>query len=105
MALLKIKGSSLIETIVASVILAIVFTIASLTLNNVFKTTITSNDTQLRYRIDELTYFYNNKTIDLPYYEETPAWDITFEPTEDIVLVEALHKASNHKIRKEVDKE
>lgn len=99
MVILKIRGGSLIEAVVASVILVIVFTIASLTLNNSFKSVISTNDSQMQYRVDELSYLLKNDAIQLPFYEETNLWDIEVFQAKDSIHLDALHKASNNKTR------
>lgn len=70
----KIKASSLIETLTASVIIMVVFMIASFSFNNVFLNTIKSDDALLRNRIQEITYFTKNRKISFPFYEEKEYW-------------------------------
>lgn len=80
------------ETMVASVIIIIVFLIASLSVNNIFRGTINSDDTLLQNRINELTYFINHEKIKIPFYEETNLWDIGIESGEDTYVMEVLNK-------------
>lgn len=72
----KIKSSTLIETLVASVIIIVVFTIASLTLNNVFSTTIKSNIDRVQNRMNTLEYLFLNEKIKYPYQEDFENWEI-----------------------------
>ena len=95
MAILKIRASSLIETIVASILIMIVFVIASLTLNNIFRGVVKNDTSQLDYRVKELTYLFQNDKLELPFYEETKMWDIAIEGSESDYRLEALYKASN----------
>ncbi len=93
MALLKkVRAATLVETMVASVIIIIVFLIASLSVNNIFRGTINSDDTLLQNRINELTYFINHEKIKIPFYEETNLWDIGIESGEDTYVMEVLNK-------------
>lgn len=88
----KVRSSTLVETMVASVIIVIVFLIASLSLNNIFRGTINSDDSALRNRINELTYFVNNEKIKIPFYEDTPLWDISIETQEGKNVIEVMNK-------------
>jgi len=72
----KIKSSTLIETLVASVIIIVIFTIASLTLNNVFSTTIKSNTDRVQNRMNALEYLFLNEKIKYPYQEDFENWEI-----------------------------
>lgn len=95
----KIRSATLVETMVASVIIVIVFLIASLSVNNIFRGTINSDDSALRNRINELTYLINNEKTKIPFYEDTPLWDITIETQgrENVMVV--LNKKNGKEIR------
>lgn len=84
----KFKASSLMETLTASVIIIVVFIIASFSFNNVFLNTIKSNDEQLGNRISEIEYLAINNKLDFPFYEEGTYWIIIIEKKEDYYLVE-----------------
>lgn len=73
---IKLKGSTLVESLVASVIIVIVFTIASLTLNNVFRSSIKSNTDGIQNRLNKLAYLYHNDKIQSPYQETFNNWHI-----------------------------
>lgn len=95
----KVRSSTLVETMVASVIIIIVFLIASLSINNIFRGTINSDDTALRNRINELTYFVNNEKVKIPFYEDTPLWDIVAEKREEETVIEILNKKNGKEKR------
>jgi len=83
----KIKASTLIEVLVASVLIIIVFTIASLTLNNVFKSTITSNTHAIDTHINKLIYLYQHDKIGVKYQEDFKDWHISFsQQTESNIM-------------------
>ncbi|MCF6347005.1 MAG: hypothetical protein L3J20_01735 [Flavobacteriaceae bacterium] len=90
----KLKASTLIEVLVASVLIIIVFTIASLTLNNVFKSTIKSNTHSIDTHINKLMYLYQHDIIGVKYQEDFKDWHISFlQQTENnilYVIVEAV---------------
>lgn len=99
----KIRGSSLAEVLIASVLIMIVFVIATLILNNVFKGVITANDSNMQNRITELTYLSKHGQLKTPYYEDTTHWDIAIETFNNQLILEALHKPSNKTIRKDIN--
>lgn len=88
----KIRSATLVETMVASVIIVIVFVVASLSVNNIFRGTINSDDSALRNRVNELTYFIQNKKIKVPFYEETALWDIAIEKQGEKTVMEVSNK-------------
>lgn len=73
---IKLKAATLVESLVASVIIIVVFTIASLTLNNIFSSNIKNNTDAIENRINKLTYLYHNNKIKFPYQEDFEDWDI-----------------------------
>lgn len=95
----KIRSATLVETMVASVIIVIVFLIASLSLNNIFRGTINSDDAALRNRINELTYFVRNEKIKIPFYEDTFLWDIAIENQKEENVMEVLNKKNGKEVR------
>lgn len=71
MAILKkIKASTLVETIVASVIILLIFGISSTLLNTIYKSSLQQDKSVLRYEIQKLKYHYDQGEIKLPYKEE-----------------------------------
>lgn len=89
MALLKkIRGTSLVETLTASVIIVVVFMIASFSFNNVFQNAVRSDDNLLQNRLQELKYLSEYDKLSLPFYEEGTYWTIS---TEDIGASWELH--------------
>lgn len=75
----KLKASTIVETLIASLIIILVFTIASLTLNNVFKATIKKDTTLIHYRLNKLSYLLQNDKLSIPYFEEYKGWDISIK--------------------------
>ncbi len=72
----KIRGATLIESLTATVLIVIVFMMASLILNNIFSTTIRKEDNVLKNRLRELEYSYIQEELKLPYKENFETWDI-----------------------------
>tara|TARA_R110002074_G_scaffold216724_1_gene386796 strand:- start:50175 stop:50498 length:324 start_codon:yes stop_codon:yes gene_type:complete len=93
MALLKkVKAATLVETIVATAIILVVFTLASLSLNNIFQSVVKSNDGSFLNRVKELSYLAKNNSLELPFYEETSQWDIVIEKRDQKLILECIYK-------------
>jgi len=91
----KIRSATLVETLVASVIIVVVFMIASLSLNNIFKGTIQSKDSEFQNRIKQITYFYKSTQIDIPFYEDNNQWEISIEKQKGEVILKAENKIAS----------
>ncbi|MEM7087112.1 MAG: hypothetical protein AAF489_13075 [Bacteroidota bacterium] len=95
MALLKkIKGATLIETLIASALIVLVFLVASLSFNNIFGGVSKRNDHKYLNRVKELTYFANHKQLTLPFEEDTPQWTITITELSNVQLMKCFYKAN-----------
>ena len=101
MALLKkrIRASTLMESLVATVLIVIIFMVSSMLLNNVLTGKIRQNTELVEERLNALEYQFNNKGFDLPYFEDFESWEITIskEKKEDssLVILEAQNATSN----------
>lgn len=73
----KIGASTLMETLVATVLIVIIFTVASMLLNSIFANSIKGNNSEIGTRLHRLQYRYINGKFPVPYYEETGEWEIT----------------------------
>ena len=67
------------ETLVATVLLVVVFMMASMTLNTLFATTVKNNDEVVRQELLFLQYRYGHGKLSLPYYGELDHWEIKVE--------------------------
>ncbi|WP_373518424.1 hypothetical protein [Pricia sp.] len=75
----KTRASTLMETLVATVLIVIVFMISSMLLNNLFSSSIKGRTHPVRERIHELRYRYGNGGLHLPYFDEMDGWEISVE--------------------------
>ncbi|MFA5297540.1 MAG: hypothetical protein WC389_04955 [Lutibacter sp.] len=100
----KIKASTLVETITASVIIIIVFAIASLTLNNVFASTINNDTHQIENHLYKLEYQYENHKISIPYNEAYENWELSIAKVEENDTNWIVFKAVNTITKKAVVK-
>jgi len=76
----KIKSSTLIETMVATVLIVVLFMMASLLLNTIFASSVSGNKNEISTHLQALEYQYKNGTITIPYYEDLEEWNITMQP-------------------------
>lgn len=103
-ASVKLKASTLIETLVASVIIVIIFSIASLTLNTIFKNSIHGNTEAIETHINKLMYLYQHHKIDSKYHEDFNNWEIDFSQRIDQSMTYILIEATNIKTNKKITK-
>jgi len=98
----KVKSETLVEVIVASILVVIIFMIASLVLNNLVMNTFSKNTHPIENRLNELEYKLQNGLIELPYEENYNGWDIMIT-TEKKDSKKELHiVATNEKNTKEI---
>ena len=101
----KIKGSSLMETLVATVLIIVVFMIASLTLNNILSTSIVKETSKINAHLNELHYNYLHHQIEVPYSESFGDWGVSVERSKGgvgILYIEALHSKTNKSIEHQI---
>ncbi|MCL6220596.1 hypothetical protein [Zunongwangia pacifica] len=90
MALLKKKvfrrftASSLVENLVASVLIVIVFMIASLSINNVFGNYIQGDEHEIQRRFSELSYLFIHDKISYGFSENYEENVISIERTNGV---------------------
>ena len=92
------------ETLTASVIIVVVFMIASFSFNNVFMNSVRSNDDQLQNRLQELEYLSRHDKISFPFFEEGPYWIISAEEFREIAKFEVKNMRSGKKYVKTIEK-
>lgn len=82
----KINSATLIETLTASVLIVIVFMMASLTINSVFKGTVKKDVSAIETKVKQLYYLQLHQKIKLPYEETYLNWEISI-PKQDSVQI------------------
>ncbi len=91
------------ETMVATVLIIILFLMASMILNSVFASSIKNNIQNVSARINELEYQYQNGFIALPYFETFNDWEISFElenmPNGELPRIEAIHTKTKKELK------
>jgi len=88
------------ETLVATVLTVVIFMISSMLLNNIFSNSMRGKSHYITERLHRLKYQYQNKSLKIPYYEDSGDWEFSVvkENEDDIELV--VFKAENQKIQK-----
>ncbi|RLD85012.1 MAG: hypothetical protein DRJ07_03975 [Bacteroidetes bacterium] len=100
----KLRASTIIETLVASVIIIIIFTIASLTLNNISKGLVKKDTSIIDNRFTKLIYLHRNNKIEIPHQEDFYDWEINIEKeTIDRIPILSI-KANNINTNRTVQK-
>jgi Tfp pilus assembly protein PilV len=96
----KIKSATLIETLIATVLIVVVFLMASMIINTIFFNTFHQKKELVMNRLDELEYEYINKSIELPFSEEIENWNIEIIKLSqsDVVEFKAQNKITNKEI-------
>jgi hypothetical protein len=79
----KIPASTLMETLVATSIILIVFVVASLILMNTFKSVVQRDTFSVQNRLEVLQYLHAHKKIILPYDETFDGYEIFIETIEE----------------------
>ena len=98
----KIKGATLMETLVSTVLIFVLFMMASATLNHLFSRSVETNTRTLEARLNTLQYLWEHDKLQLPYTEAQDDWLITVERYQEYgrneVAFEATHKTSKKEI-------
>lgn len=72
----KIRAATLVEVLTASVLIIVVFMIASLSFNNVFNNQLKGDQSSIDNKAKELEYLLIHKKIKTPYIEDFDGWEI-----------------------------
>ena len=93
----KIKGSTLMETLIATVLIMVIFVVSSLILNNLFSNSLKINKRGITAKLNEIEYLYLNHQLTVPHYDDYEQWDIRLEPVRDtdkIIMTAEIHDKS-----------
>ena len=91
------------ETLVATVLIVVIFMMASLLLNSIYASSIQGNNQPLKTQFQKLEYAHRTGKISIPYAETWQDWEIEmFEEritTNAYVVMEATKKETQQKIK------
>ncbi len=106
MALLnkKIKAATLVEALVASVLIIVVFTIASLVLNQVVQSTAKANTHQIEQELNRLQYLYSHAKISAKYSASFGHWELAILPVNNSNNKSLVLQATNGKTGKKLER-
>ncbi|MBL4604157.1 MAG: hypothetical protein JKY02_00380 [Flavobacteriaceae bacterium] len=95
---IQVKGSSLIETLIATIIIMIVFGIAMMSITNILENTVKNSTSVIDTELNKLSYQYRHNLIKVPDVMELGLWKIEVKKAKegelDYVVFEATHRAS-----------
>lgn len=100
----RVKGSTLMETLVATVLIVLIFMLASMILNNLFSNTVKHNTQAINNHLNELQYLQLHEKLLLPYAETYENWEVSVEryneSNQTLVTYEAINTMTNKTITK-----
>ena len=102
--MVKLRGATLLETLVATVLILVIFLVSGLIINNLAKNTIQNNHHSIEVELKRLGYFGLHQKISLPYSAEFKNWNIEVTKNADLnsIEIEAWRDSDNtvlnHKI-------
>ncbi|OUS03129.1 hypothetical protein A9Q86_01545 [Flavobacteriales bacterium 33_180_T64] len=99
----KIKGSTIMETLIATVLIIVIFMLSSMILNNLFSSTIRNNTRLITSHLNELEYLYHNDKLSIPYQDDYQDWTIAILKKKQDNLDVILFSAYNLTTKKTVE--
>ena len=100
----KVSASTLMETMVATVLIVVIFMIASLILNNTFRNTVLYNASAIEAHLNQLEYQFLNDLINIPYETHYQEWEIHITQESHSENQEILIEATHMKLQKKIEK-
>jgi hypothetical protein len=97
----KVKGASLVEALISSILIMIVFGISMVTIGNVLERTVKSNTRSIDNELIRLEYLYQNGKIQIPDVLEKEQWQIEIEREQENDLKYVVFTAKNKQSQKE----
>ena len=96
----KVKGSSLVETLIATVVIMIVFGIAMLTTSNVLENTVKSSTNEIDSELNKLVYLYQHNKLIIPDAKDFNQWNIRMKKEKEGTLSYIVFRAENQQNKK-----
>lgn len=92
------------ETLIATVLLIVIFMVTSLVINTLFSATITYNTQPVIVHLDALEYKYEHQSLHLPYVAVYDDWEITVSNVHKNAMTYTLFKATHQQTLKTITK-
>ncbi len=90
------------ETLVATVLIVVVFMVASMVLNSLFEGSVAQNDEAIQEELLQLQYQYEYGKLQLPHYDEMGPWHIEVKnevwDSSNQINFSAVHEANNKEV-------
>lgn len=99
-ASIKVRAASLVETLIATVVIMIVFGIAMATVTNVLERTVRSNTGVIDTELRKLEYLYQHEKIKVPDVREVGEWEIQIKKAKEGELNYIVFQAKHQKTQK-----
>lgn len=74
--MVKLKSATLLETLVATALILVIFLVSGLIINNLAKNTIQNNHQSIENELKRLGYFSKHGKINLPYTSDYHNWNV-----------------------------
>lgn len=87
------------ETLVATVLIVLIFMISTFVLNSLFNSTVRAHRDAVQARMTELMYLTSHEKVQLPYDETFGQWLISIEKVNTELIIEATLVNTNKTIR------
>ncbi len=92
------------ETLVASVLIVVVFIVASMILNNVFMNSIKSDTHAIESYMNELEYRYRSGTLTVPFNDDFEGWEINVDYDNSTGIDAVIFTAQNNLTNKNIER-
>ncbi len=92
------------ETLVATVLVVVIFMISSMVLNNLFSSNIKNNTRAVAAHLNAIKYQYINEKLTIPFYDDLDNWEISVERKKNTVSNQITIEAINRKTGKQITK-
>ena len=90
------------ETLVATVLIIVIFLISSMVMNSIFSNSLKQKHTDVSTRLHELQYKFQNGAIMLPYFEEFNSWEISVlserKDKSNVIIFRGIDKITNNSL-------
>jgi hypothetical protein len=100
----KLKASSLVETIAATIIITIIFTMATVGVTQMLKQSIDSNTHEIDTELQRLSYLYRHQKVKVPDTIEYNLWNIEIQKEAEQEVNYIVFTAKNSSTKKVVVK-
>lgn len=95
----KVKGGSMVEVIVAAVIVLLVFGIASATLNNIYYSSFKLNKSQLNYQLEKHFYLMKNNAVKIPSIQVFDSFELQLSQENEQYRIEVVSLDSRKTVK------